>query len=224
MEQKTFNKKIVLVGSGYWGQNILRSLYSIEGIQLIVCDINQVVLDKFQVQYPNITTTTSFDSVLTNPDIYTVMIALPAEMHWSFAKRALEAGKDVYIEKPITLDVNQAQELVDLARKRNLVLMVGHLLHYHPAIETIKTIVNSGQIGKIINIVSNRLNLGIFRTNENSLWSLAPHDLSVILSLCGNKLPESVQCFGQANLTPGVHDITNTIFKIDQTPKIFYAQ
>ncbi len=216
MQQK-FNKSIVLVGSGYWGKNILRSLYSIQGLKITVCDINQEVLNKFQTEYPGIDVTTSFDSVLSNPELNAVMIALPAEMHYSFAKRALEAGKDVYVEKPITLNVSEAQELVEIAKTKNLILMVGHLLHYHPAIELIKSIVQSGQIGKIINIVSNRLNLGIFRTNENALWSLAPHDISVILSLCGNKLPQSVQCFGQANLTPGVHDITNTIFKIDQT-------
>jgi len=214
MEQK---KSYVLIGSGYWGQNILRCLYNIDGVKLTVCDINENALNKFKEQYPNISITTDFDSVLVDPEIKGVMIALPAEMHYLFAKKVLLAGKDVYIEKPITLDVGQAQELVDLAKEKNLIIMVGHLLHYHIAIEKIKSIVKSGQIGKIINIVSNRLNLGIFRTNENSLWSLAPHDISVILSLCGDKLPSQVQCFGQANITPGVHDITNTIFQIENT-------
>lgn len=217
MEQFQVKKSVVLLGSGYWGQNILKSLYTIDTINLIVCDINQEALDKFQLQYPRIKTTTDFDYVLSNDQISAVMIALPAQMHYSFAKRVLEANKDVYIEKPMTLDITEAEELVNLANKRNLILMVGHLLHYHPAIESIKSIIKSGQIGPIINIVSNRFNLGIFRTNENSLWSLAPHDISVILSLCGDKLPNQIQCFGQANITPGVHDITNTIFQIDQT-------
>lgn len=217
MEQKPFNKSVVLLGSGYWGKNILRSLYSIEGLKITVCDINQEALNKFQTEYPGIEVTTSFDSVLANPEISAVMIALPAEMHYSFAKQALEAGKDVYVEKPITLNVGEAQELVDLAKAKNLILMVGHLLHYNFAVEKIKEIVQSGKIGKILNIVSNRFNLGIFRTHESVTLSFGCHDISVILSLCGNKLPEKVYSFGSSNLTKGIYDTTNTVFQIDQT-------
>jgi len=214
MEQK----KICILGStGMWGKNITRSMLEIDTINLILCDINQEALDKLQTQYPNISTTTDFDSVLSNLDVQAVMIALPAPMHYSFAKRALEANKDVYIEKPMTLDVGEAEELVRLARQKNLILMIGHLLHYHPAIETIKTIVKSGQIGKIINIVSNRFNLGIFRTHENVTLSFGCHDISVILALCGDKLPTQVHSFGSSNLTKGIHDTTNTIFQIGET-------
>jgi UDP-2-acetamido-3-amino-2,3-dideoxy-glucuronate N-acetyltransferase len=212
MEQK---KICILGATGAWGKNITRTMSEINPTNLIICDINQTALNNFQVQYPSITTTTDFETVLANSKVTSVMIALPADMHYTFAKKALEAGKDVYVEKPITLNVSQAQELVDLAKSKNLILMVGHLLHYHVGIIKIKEIIKSGRIGKIINIVSNRFNLGTFRTQENVLWSYAPHDLSVILSLCNNKLPDLINCFGSSNLTPGVHDITNTIFKID---------
>ena len=173
----------ILGATGAWGKNITQSMLKIDLINLTICDLNKQALDTLQNQYPNIITTSDFNSVLTNPLITAVMIALPAEMHYTFAKKALEANKDVYVEKPMTLDIAEATELVAIAKQKNLILMVGHLLHYHPAIEKIKTIIKSDQIGKIINIVSNRLNLGIFRTTENSLWSLAPHDISIILSL-----------------------------------------
>jgi UDP-2-acetamido-3-amino-2,3-dideoxy-glucuronate N-acetyltransferase len=217
INQSNEKKSLVLVGSGYWGANILKSLYTIGSVNLIVCDINSQALEKFQAQYPEISTTTNFDSVLSNNNVMGIMIALPAPMHYSFAKRALEAGKDVYIEKPMTLDLAEAQELVKLANEKKLILMIGHLLHYHPAIESIKSIVSSGSIGSIINIISNRFNLGIFRTQENVTMSFGCHDISVILSLCGDQLPDQVHSFGSSNLTNGVHDTTNTVFQIGKT-------
>ena len=214
MEQKKV--KLAQVGTGYWGVNILKSLYSLkDGLLDTICDINQKVLDDLKLLYPEVNMVIDFNLVLLNPEITAVFIALPAEMHYSFGKRVLEAGKDLYIEKPITLNVDEAEDLLRLSRENNCILMVGHLLNYHPAIEKIKEIIKSDRIGKIKNIVSNRLNLGIFRVQESVMWSFGCHDISVILSLCGNKLPESVNCFGQSNITPGIHDITNTVFQID---------
>lgn len=219
MDQIKKKINICICGAiGMWGKNISKTLYDLkDDVKLTICDINENALNKFKEQYPDITITTNFELVLSNPEITAVMIALPADMHYAFAKKALLAGKDVYVEKPITLNIEEAQELVNLAKEKNLILMVGHLLQYHCAIIKIKEIIKSGRIGKIINIVSNRFNLGTFRTQENVLWSYAPHDVSVILSLCNNKLPESVNCFGSSNLTKGIHDITNTIFQIDDT-------
>lgn len=209
--------KLCLLGIGGWGVNILRTLYNIKDVKLTICDINETALNKFKEQYPDITITTNFESVLSNSEIKAIMIALPAEMHYTFAKKALLAGKDVYVEKPMTLNIDEAQELVNLAKERNLILMVGHLLNYHCAVIKIKELVKSGRIGKIINIVSNRLNLGTFRTCENVTYSFGCHDISVILSLCNNKLPDKVHSFGSSNITPGVHDTTNTVFQIGET-------
>lgn len=203
--------KLALIGGGYWGKNLIREFNNI-GILDIICDINEEALKKYNIDYPNIKTTSNWNEIINNQNINAVCIALPAEMHYKFAKQALEANKDVFVEKPITLDINDAEELVKIANDKEKILMVGHLLQYHPVIEKIKKIIFSGELGKIKNIVSNRLNLGIFRIQENVLWSFAPHDISVILSLC-NSMPSWVQCTGNDCLTKNIQDITNTIMK-----------
>jgi UDP-2-acetamido-3-amino-2,3-dideoxy-glucuronate N-acetyltransferase len=203
-----------LIGGGYWGKNLIRE-FNKTGTLHTICDINTVALEGYTTEYPGINTTTNWDDVLQNEDITAVCIALPAEMHFSFAKKSLLAGKDVYVEKPITLDMKEAEELIQIAKDQDKILMVGHLLHYHPCVEKIKEIIAEGKIGKVKNIVANRLSLGIFRTQENVMWSFAPHDISVILSLCGNKLPKSVLCSGKDHITKGVQDITNSVLMYD---------
>lgn len=202
--------KLGLIGGGYWGKNLIREFNNCNVLHTI-CDINEDSLNSYNIQYPNVNTTTNWNDILNNNDINSVCIALPAEMHFKFAKEALLRNKDVYVEKPITLDVKEGEELIKIANEKNRILMVGHLLHYHPCIEKIKEIVNSGKIGKIKNIVANRLNLGKFRTQENVLWSFAPHDISVILNLCNSKLPQSVLCTGVSHITKNIHDTTNSI-------------
>lgn len=202
--------KLGLIGAGYWGKNLVRDFYKL-GVLKIVCDMDINLLQYHKEKYPNINTTTNWNDILEDNDISAVCVSLPAQMHHLFAKQALEKGKDVYVEKPITLDIKEALELTELAKEKGLILMVGHLLHYHPAIEKIKEIVNNGRIGKIKSIVCNRLNLGKFRINENVLWSFAPHDISVVLSLCGNSLPDSIQTTGKDILTKGIYDVTNTV-------------
>lgn len=206
--------KLGLIGGGYWGQNLIREFNSI-GVLHTICDINEDALLKYNEMYPSVKTTTSWDDVLENDKISAVCIALPAEMHYTFAKKSILAGKDVYVEKPITLNINEAEELVELANLKSKILMVGHLLHYHPCVEKIKEIIKSGKIGKVKNIMANRFNLGKFRTQENVLWSFAPHDISVILSLCDDALPKSVLCTGIDHITKNTHDITNSILKYD---------
>lgn len=203
-----------VLGGGAWGSNLIKQFNNC-GVLHTICDINQEAIKRYNFEYPHVRTTNKWQNILDNKKITMVCIALPADMHYQFAKEALLADKDTYVEKPITLDVREAEELVQLAKEKNKILMVGHLLHYHPCIEKIKEIIGSGEIGKIKNIVSNRLNLGKFRVQENVLWSFAPHDISVILSLCGDKLPDSVSCNGHSHITQGVHDITNSILKYD---------
>lgn len=206
------NIKIGLIGGGYWGKNLIREFNNTQTLHTI-CDINIDALSKYNELYPNINTTTDWNLILKNPEINAVCIALPAHLHYTFAKNALLAGKDVYVEKPITLHLEEAEELVKIANTQNKILMVGHLLHYHPCIEKIKEIIKANTIGRVKNIVANRLNLGIFRTNENVLWSFAPHDISVILNLCDDNLPNSVICQGKDHITNGIHDVTNSILK-----------
>jgi len=169
-----------LIGGGYWGKNLIREFNKI-GFLSMICEINNNLIKTYKDDYPHITITKNWEEML-NSDITAVCISLPAEMHYQYAVDALNKGKDVYIEKPITLNIKEAEELVELAKQKNKILMVGHLLHYHSAVIKIKEILPT--LGKIKQITANRLNLGIFRTNENVLWSFAPHDISVILSLC----------------------------------------
>jgi UDP-2-acetamido-3-amino-2,3-dideoxy-glucuronate N-acetyltransferase len=204
----THSLKLGLIGGGYWGKNLIREFNKI-GFLHTICEINPILIEQYSKEYPNINITNNYNEMLNNVDA--VCVSLPAEMHYKFAKEALNNNKDVYIEKPITLDIIEAEELVDLAKKKNKILMVGHLLHYHPAIIKIKELLPS--LGNIKQITSNRLNLGIFRTQENVLWSFAPHDISVILSLC-NSMPSWVQCTGNSSLTNNIHDITNSIMMI----------
>ncbi len=204
--------KLGLIGGGYWGKNLIRDFNECGALDTI-CDINTKALDEYNKLYPNVKTTKNWDDVLNNTEITAVCIALPAELHYEYAKKSLLANKDVYVEKPITLNIKEAEELINISKENNKILMVGHLLHYHPYIKKIKEMISENKIGKIKNIVANRLNLGIFRTQENVLWSFAPHDISVLLSLCNNKLPDKVICNGQSHITKDIHDITNSILK-----------
>ena len=207
-------RNLALIGGGYWGKNLIRDFYNLGALHT-VCDIDTNLLSKHKSNYPEIETTTDWDTVLSSAQINRVCIALPAHLHYAFAKKSLEAGKHVYVEKPITLDISQAEELNTIAKEKGLILMVGHLLQYHPGIQKIKSIIKSGKIGSVKQIVANRFSLGIFRTFENVLWSFAVHDISVILSLCNDRLPNSVVCNGVCNITSGIQDITNSVLKYD---------
>ena len=200
-----------LIGGGYWGKNLIREFNKI-GFLSMICEINNNLIKTYKDDYPHITITKNWEEML-NSNITAVCISLPAEMHYQYAVDALNKDKDVYIEKPITLNIKEAEKLVELAKQKNKILMVGHLLHYHSAIIKIKEILPT--LGKIKQITANRLNLGIFRTNENVLWSFAPHDISVVLSLCMTKLPDWVVCNGNGVLTNNIHDITNSIMMIN---------
>lgn len=205
-------KTCALVGAGYWGKNLARNLFNLNVLHTI-CDTNEALLDSYQEKYSGVEVTSNYKHMLENREIKEVMIAAPAFQHYPLAKQALLAKKDVYVEKPLCLDTAEAKELIHLADEQNAILMVGHILHYHPCVRKLQEIVSAGELGKIHYITSNRLNLGSYRTEENALWNFAPHDISVILSLCSNRLPESIRCTGGAYLTEGVADKTLTTLK-----------
>jgi len=207
-------KSVCLVGNGTWGKNLARSFSKLDVLHSI-CDTNELVLDYAQQLYPESEVTTNFKKILENPLITKVAIAAPARQHYSLGKQALLSGKDVYIEKPLCLDSRDADELTVLAKKNNRVLMVGHLLHYHPCIRHLLDGVRSGELGRVQYIVSNRLNLGPIRSEENALWDFAPHDISIILSLCEDRLPDQVRCLGAAHVLDGIADTTLTTLKFD---------
>jgi len=203
------DKNIAVIGCGYWGKNLVRNFAEL-GVLHTICDNDQARLNQIKPAHPGINLKTNFSQVLTNDKVKGVVIATPAALHYSMAKEALLADKDVFVEKPLALHVEEARELVQVATDKGKVLMVGHLLEYHPAVVKLKELVDEGELGKIEYIYSNRLNLGKFRTEENILWSFAPHDISVILLLLGGEMPQEISAHGSYYLNPDIADVTVT--------------
>ena len=202
-------KNIAVVGSGYWGKNLVRNFYEL-GVLHTICDSNPSTLSTFKEKYPEVEVESLFQNVLQNQAIDAVVIATPAETHFKMAKMTLLANKHVFVEKPLALYVNEAEELHQLALSQNLKLMIGHILLYHPAIIKLKEIINSGELGKINYVYSNRLNLGKIRSEENILWSFAPHDISAMLFLL-DEMPCQVIAQGGNYLNQAITDVTMTM-------------
>lgn len=211
------DKFIGIIGVGYWGKNVFRNLYEL-GILRMVCDSDPEVISGLRKDYPNLDYTLSFEEELRNPEIKAIAIATPAASHYELVKKALLTGKDVFVEKPLTLNVKEGEELVAIAQKQKKILMVGHLLLYHPAIIKLKELIHHGTLGKIQYIYSNRLNIGKLRTVENILWSFAPHDISVILMLL-EKEPIKVFAFAGDYLNRGIYDTTLTVLEFQNGVK-----
>lgn len=197
---------VAVTGSGYWGRNLVRN-FQLLGTLHTVCDGNPLVEAEVLEKYPKVVFRREYADVLADPDVHAVALATPAATHFEMAWRALEAGKDVYVEKPLALNPEEGQKLVNLAERERRILMVGHILQYHPAVRRLKDLIVSGALGRINYIYSNRLNMGKIRTEENILWSFAPHDISVVLGLLGEE-PVSVTCEGGHYLNHAVADVT----------------
>ena len=198
--------RVAVIGCGYWGRNLVRN-FSDLGALAAVCDTDPEQARQFGSRYA--VETPGFEDVLLDSAIGAVAIATPAATHSAMAMRALAAGKHVFVEKPVALDVAAATELNELAKREGRVLMVGHLLQYHPAFTRLKELVTAGQLGRLRHIYSHRLNLGKVRREENILWSFAPHDVSMILSLVGDE-PDRVSAIGSFFLHSEVADVTTT--------------
>ena len=198
--------KVALIGCGQWGRNLARNLAAL-GALAAVSDPSPVVLEGVRALYPGVTVTPDPANVFADPSIEAVVVATPAAFHYGMARHAIEAGKHVMVEKPLALTVAEGQSLVELAERRGRLLMVGHLLEYHPAVEKLRLLVAGGELGKIQYCYSSRLNLGRIRTEENALWSFAPHDIHVLLTLL-NEEPIEVMSQGGTYLTHQVADVT----------------
>jgi len=202
------NPTVAVIGTGYWGKNLVRNFHELNALYA-VCDSDPKTLNTFKDKYPDAKHYSDVPSVLSDPNIQAVAISTPAATHYTLTKEALLAGKDVFVEKPIALHHSEGAGLVDLAQSKNRILMVGHLLEYHPAVIKLKQMVQNGELGRINYIYSNRLNLGKFRTEENILWSFAPHDISLILSIL-KEMPQKVSAHGGDYLSQNVTDVTVT--------------
>jgi len=199
---------IGVVGLGYWGPNLARNFDSLADCHLkTVCDLSEERLKHITALYPSATGESDFEKLLQDPELDAIVIATAVRTHYPLAKASLLAGKHTLIEKPLASSSEQCEELVSIAREKGLILMVSHTFLYSPAIRKIKEIVDSGDIGDIRYICSRRLNLGIFQNDINVAWDLAPHDLSIILHILGDR-PLFVNCQGSAHITPGIEDVT----------------
>jgi UDP-2-acetamido-3-amino-2,3-dideoxy-glucuronate N-acetyltransferase len=206
----TVQPKVAVVGMGFWGKNLVRNFQEL-GALAMVCDSNRSLEGLCREKYANIPFCSEFNAVLSDPAITAVALATPAVAHYEMAKAGLIAGKDVFVEKPLAVCVEQGSELKQLAEAQERILMVGHILRYHPAVLKLQDLVETGALGQLRYLYSNRLNIGKIRTEENILWSFAPHDISVILSLL-NEFPDRVSARGSAYLNRSVYDVTVSQF------------
>ena len=201
--------KIGILGAGRWGMNHVRTAVGLVGEKnTLVCESDEIQQEKVRQISGDIKVTGDF-GVFLNSDVNAVINALPAEMHFETTKMCLEAGKNVLVEKPMTLLSKESEELTKIAEVRNLKLMVGHILLYHPAVIKLKKLIDEGKIGKLQYIYSNRLNLGAIRSEENILWSFAPHDISILQYIIGSK-PLRVEAMGSSFVQKGIEDTTLT--------------
>jgi predicted dehydrogenase len=199
--------KIGVVGLGAWGWNVARSFYDLPDCVLAACsDLNEVRRASAEHSWPGVVAYRTLEEMLERADLDAVVISSPAVTHYPLARKVLLAGKDVFIEKPFTLNVDHAEELLQLAEARSRVLMVGHLLEYHPVVEELRKMIAAGELGDVYYIYTQRVNLGRIRGDENALWSFAPHDISQIVYMLGAD-PVDVSARGQSFIQDGIEDV-----------------
>ena len=204
-------KNIAVIGAGYWGKNLVRNFHEIGALRA-VCESDPAKGRSVEKDFAGVEVTPDYGAITRDPSVEGVAIALPAVMHYEYAKKALLSGKHVYVEKPLTVRIDESEELVRTAAEAKRTLMVGHLLHYHPVFMKLKEIVKSGGLGRVYYLHSNRLSLGKIRTEENVLWSFAPHDISMVLALAGGE-PEDVQAMGGGYVQEKIADVTGIFLR-----------
>ena len=199
--------RVGVVGLGYWGPNIARNLDRLPGAELRwICDSSDDARERFRPQFPGARAAADVQELLDDPELEAVAITTPVPTHADLALRVIDAGKHCFVEKPLAQSVEDAEEVADAAERAGVVLMVGHLLEYHPGVEKLKEVADAGELGDIHYLYSNRLNLGKLRADENALWSLGAHDVSVVLRLAGQE-PSECFAFGESYMRPGVEDV-----------------
>jgi len=207
---------IGVVGCGYWGPNLIRNFRSLADCRMrTICDASVDRLKHLKTLYPEVEAETKYENLLNDTTLDAIVIATPVRHHFPMAKSSLLAGKHTFIEKPLAASVAQCEELVALAKKQGLILMVGHTFLYSPAVRKMKEIVAKGDIGEIRYISARRLNLGLFQKDINVAWDLAPHDLSIILHIM-DETPNRINCQGTAHVTPGIEDVTSMSLHFSQ--------
>lgn len=202
------DQKIAVIGCGVWGRNIVRNFYNLNVLE-IVCDLDESNLEKVREQYPGVRTTKDFNEIINNPEITAVAVVTPSHTHYKVVKAMLEAGKNVYVEKPISTVAQEAKDLTELAHQKGLVLMVGHLLLYHPAVNRLKMLIEEGTLGEIVYAQSDRLNVNFFKNDRSVMWDLAPHDVSMMSYVTGKEPVRIISAVGCSSEQNDIMDITH---------------
>jgi predicted dehydrogenase len=200
--------QVGVVGLGYWGPNLARNFDRLPGAALRwICDASESARERWAPQFPDTRVSADLAELLADPELDAIAVATHVPSHPEIAVRVLEAGKHCFVEKPLAQSVAEAEHVVAAAETAGKTLMVGHLLEYHPGVEKLKEIADAGELGDIHYIYGNRLNLGKLRADENALWSLGAHDVSVVLRLAGDEEPEEVSAVGESYMRPGIEDV-----------------
>jgi predicted dehydrogenase len=198
-----------VVGCGYWGPNLIRNFRNLSDCRMkMMCDVNPQRLKHLKSLYPEVEGELDFEHMLNGAGLDAIVIATSVRFHYQMAKASLQAGKHTFIEKPMAASVEECEELIEIANRNGLTLMIGHTFLYSAPVRKIKELVDNGDIGDLQYISSRRLNLGLFQKDINVAWDLAPHDLSIVLHVMGTH-PSSVNCWGNAHVRPGIEDVTN---------------
>lgn len=208
------NQKIAVIGTGMWGRNIVRNFYNLNVLDM-VCDIDEENLQKIRAEYNGVRTTTDFNEVINDPEITGVAVVTPSHTHYKMVKAVLTAGKNVYVEKPISTVAQEAKDLMELAEEKGLVLMVGHLLLYHPAVNRLKMLVEDGVLGDIVYAQSDRLNVNYHKNDRSVMWDLAPHDVSMISYVIGKDPKRVISAVGCSSDGNDIMDITHIGIEFD---------
>ncbi len=207
-------QKIAVIGCGVWGRNIVRNFYNL-GVLEIVCDIDEENLKKVTEQYPGVKVTRDFHEIINNPEITAVAVVTPSHTHYKMVHAMLDAGKHVYVEKPISTVAQEAEDLTQVAHEKGLVLMVGHLLLYHPAVNRLKMLIEEGALGDIIYAQSDRLNVNFFKNDRSVMWDLAPHDVSMMSYVTGKDPVRVISAVGCSSEQNDIMDITHLTIEFE---------
>jgi predicted dehydrogenase len=206
-----------VIGCGYWGPNLIRNFSNLKTSKVLACaDINENRLTHMKQLYPGLRTTTDFREIIADPGIDALVIATPVSSHYPVAREALEAGKHVFVEKPLAQSIDEGAKLVELAKRKERVLMVGHTFVYTAAVNKVKDLISDGVLGDIYYVATSRVNLGIFQEDINVVWDLAPHDVS-IMNYVLNARPVSVSAIGQSYIRPGIEDVAFLLLRYPQS-------
>ncbi|MBQ2611606.1 Gfo/Idh/MocA family oxidoreductase, partial [bacterium] len=206
--------RIAVIGAGCWGRNIVRNFYNLNVLDT-VCDMDEENIKKVREQYENVNTTKDFKDIINNPEITSVAVVTPSHTHFKIVKAMLEAGKNVYVEKPISTVAQEAKYLMELANSKGLVLMVGHLLLYHPAVNRLKMLIEEGELGDVVYAQSDRLNVNYFKNDRSVMWDLAPHDVSMMSYVVGKSPKRVISAVGCSSDRNDIMDITHLTIEFE---------